>query len=82
MECGQVFQGGVKNLYDPCINGLDVLVAFFAEVNPIQLFSLCLKELERTRLFVSAEGARNPIRPPLMAAERADEEPFPCLFLE
>ena len=82
MECGQVFQGGVKNLYDPCVNGLDVLVAFFAEVNPIQFFSLGLKELERTRLFVFAEGAGNPFRSPLMAAERADEEPFPCLFLK
>jgi hypothetical protein len=82
MESGQVFQGGVKNLYDPCINGLDVLVAFFAEVNPIQLFSLCLKELERTWFFVFAEGTRNPISPPLMAAERAEEKSFPCLFLE
>jgi len=62
MECGQVFQGGVKNLYDPCVNGLDVLVAFFAEVNPIQFFSLGLKELERTRLFVFTEGASDSFR--------------------
>ena len=82
MECGQVFQGGVKDLYDPCINGLNVLMAFFAEVNPIQFFSLCLKELERAWFFVSAEGTRNPIRPPLTAAERAEEKSFPCFFLE
>ena len=82
MESGQVFQGRVKNLHDPCINGLDVLVAFFAEVNSIQFFSLGLKKLERTRLFVFAEGAGNPIRSPLMAAKRADEEPFPCFFFE
>ena len=62
VEGGQVFQRGVKNLFHPCINGLDVLVAFFAEVNPIQFFSLGLKELERTRLFVFTEGASDSFR--------------------
>jgi hypothetical protein len=46
MEGGQVFQRGVEDLHDPCVNGFDVLVAFFAEINPIQLFPFCLKELE------------------------------------
>jgi hypothetical protein len=82
MESGEILQRRVCSFDRPQINRLDILVAFFAEIDMIRFFTLCIEIMNGLLLSIAAKWAEQAIDSPLAGAKGAEEEPFSHLFLQ
>ena len=80
MKGGEILKNRIRFSEVSVIDGLNVLVAFVAEVDPIRFLSLCKKIMKRFLIFIIAEWTEQSIDSPLIAAIGAEEITLPDIF--
>lgn len=82
MKGGEILKNRVRLSEVSVIDGLNVLVAFVAEVDPIRFFSLCKKIMKRFLILIITERAEQSIDSPLIAAIGTEEIALPCFLFQ
>jgi len=82
MKGGEILKNRIRFSEVSVIDGLNVLVAFVAEVDPIRFLSLCKKIMKRFLILIITERAEQSIDPPLVAAIGTEEITLPCFLFQ